>query len=168
MTTPSDSDEPTTPEGHRLATLCFPVVGDEILLIYKKRGVGADLYNGPGGKVEPGESPRECAIRETREEVRATPRGVRKLGELDFMFGEEPFTYVYVFRADTLDGTPEETPEARPEWTPTDEIPYDEMWEDDRYWLPHLLDDEPFRGRFQFDDEGDQLLEWKLETGVDL
>ena len=168
MADDSDAEPPTTPEGHRLATLCFPVVGSEVLLIYKKRGIGAGLYNGPGGKVESGETPKECAVRETREEVRAVPRDVRKLGELDFRFGDDPFTYVYVFRADALEGTPEETPEARPEWVSPDEIPYDEMWEDDRYWLPHLLDGEPFRGWFQFDDEGEQLLTWDLETGVDL
>lgn len=168
----SDADEgrecaPTTPEGHRLATLLFPVIDGEVLLIRKKRGVGAGLYNGPGGKVEPGETPRECATRETREEVRARPADVTKLGELDFRFGEDPFNYVHVFRAGALHGTPRETPEADPEWFGVDAVPYDEMWADDRHWLPHLLAGERFRGRFRFDADGDELLEWELETGAD-
>jgi len=164
---PMDDGGPTTDAGHRLATLLFPVVDGEVLLIHKKRGVGAGLYNGPGGKVEPGETPRECAVRETREEVRAAPTGVEKCGELDFRFGDDPFTYVYVFRADGLAGEPAATPEADPEWVAVDAVPYDEMWPDDRHWLPSLLDGERFRGRFRFDDDGDELREWTVETGVD-
>jgi 8-oxo-dGTP diphosphatase len=160
-----DDGGPRTEVGHRLATLLFPVVGGEVLLIRKKRGVGAGLYNGPGGKVEPGETARECAVRETREEIRAAPSGVEKRGELAFRFGSDPFTYVHVFRAAGLAGEPSETPEADPEWYPLDGVPYDEMWPDDRYWLPHLLDGERFFGWFQFDDEGDHLLEWTIETG---
>ena len=43
--------------------------GQEVLLIRKKRGIGAGKINGPGGKIDPGESPLQCAIRETREEL---------------------------------------------------------------------------------------------------
>lgn len=35
----------------------FVVRGGEILLIEKKRGHGAGKVNGPGGKIDPGESP---------------------------------------------------------------------------------------------------------------
>lgn len=160
-----DDGGPVTDAGHRLATLLFPVVDGAVLLIRKRRGVGAGLYNGPGGKLEPGETPRECAVRETREEVRARPVGVSKLGELDFVFGDDPFTYVHVYRADGLAGTPQETPEADPAWFPVDDVPYDEMWPDDRHWLPHLLDGEPFFGRFLFDADGDVIREWTLDTG---
>ena len=59
---------------------------DRVLLMRKKRGVGSGLYNGPGGKVEPGESPRECAVREAREELRIDVRSLEKVGEL----GGEP------------------------------------------------------------------------------
>ena len=70
------------------ATLCFPLRSsgdevdspsadepapdedeDDVLLIEKRRGLGEGWYNGPGGKCEAGETPRECAARETREEV---------------------------------------------------------------------------------------------------
>ncbi|MEZ5332641.1 MAG: hypothetical protein R2991_11445 [Thermoanaerobaculia bacterium] len=58
-------------------------------------------------------------------------------------------------------GRPVATAEAIPHWTPVADIPYDEMWEDDRIWLPHLLDGVPFSGRFVFDD--DRLLDWTLD-----
>ena len=54
------------------ATLLFIVRNGEILLIEKKRGIGAGKVNGPGGKIDPGETPLECIIRETREELGIT------------------------------------------------------------------------------------------------
>ena len=48
------------------ATLMFVIQDGQILLIHKKRGFGKGKINGPGGKMEPGETPRECAIRETQ------------------------------------------------------------------------------------------------------
>ena len=49
-------------------TLVFPIdEQNRILLGRKKRGFGANKYNGFGGKLDDGESFRECAIRELYE-----------------------------------------------------------------------------------------------------
>jgi 8-oxo-dGTP diphosphatase len=141
------------------ATLLFIIQGDEILLIEKKRGVGEGLYNGPGGKIEGEESPKECAVRETREEIKVRPEEVEKIGELEFIFGEDPFMFVHVFTAKEFEGEPEETEEARPEWFEVDDLPYEDMWPDDKYWFPKMLDGEEFEARFYFDEEGDQVLD---------
>ena len=63
-------------EPRQRATLLFVVRRDEILLIHKKRGLGAGKINGPGGRLEPGETPLACAIREVEEELCVTPEGV--------------------------------------------------------------------------------------------
>ena len=57
------------------ATLVFVIEGGRVLLIRKKRGLGAGKINGPGGRLEPGEQPELCAARELYEElgVRAGP-----------------------------------------------------------------------------------------------
>lgn len=149
------------------ATLCFPVDGDRVLLIEKKRGVGSGLFNGPGGKVEAGETPLEAARREVREEIRTTVPSIRKMGALEFEMGGDPFMFVHVFRAPGIAGEPSETDEARPEWFEVGEIPYDQMWPDDRYWLPLLLDGRTFSGEFVFGDDEQDLREWDLETDVD-
>lgn len=138
------------------ATLLFVVRDGRILLILKKRGLGAGKVNGPGGRIDPGESPVDCAVRETQEELCVTPTGVREAGELFFQFADEHSIHGYVFRADDCTGTPAETAEAVPLWTDVDAIPYDRMWADDVLWLPHLLAGRPFVGRFLFD--GDRML----------
>ena len=138
------------------AVLCFVLRGDEVLLIEKRRGLGEGWYNGPGGKLEPGETPLECAVRETREEVGVTPLDPEKVGELTFVHDGDEHTFVHVFRAVDHEGTPRPSPEARPYWVPVDDVPYDEMWDDDHLWLPYALDGRSFAGRFRFEG-GDAL-----------
>lgn len=139
------------------ATLLFVVRDGQVLLIRKKRGLGAGKINGPGGRIDPGETPEECAIRETQEELCVTPTGVREVGELRFQFVDGLSIHGYVFLADDCEGTPQETDEAIPLWTALDAIPYDEMWQDDRLWIPPMLAGRRFDGRFVFD--GDELLD---------
>ena len=141
-------------------TILFVIIEDQILLIHKKRGLGAGKINGPGGRLDDGETPFECAIREVEEELRISPSGVDEVGELQFQFVDGYSIHVWVFRASGFAGTPEETDEADPLWASIDEIPYDRMWPDDRIWLPLLLEKRPFLGRFVFDDDSmlDHLL----------
>ena len=133
----------------------------KILLHYKKRGHGAGKWNGCGGKIERGETPEECAIREAFEEMRAKICHLRKFGELEFydVSGEDWF--VYVFGADLRD-EPVESEESRPEWFSLGEIPYGEMWEDDKYWLPIVVNGLHFRGKFWF--TGDIMCRFKMEA----
>ncbi len=142
------------------ATLLFVRHADRLLLIRKKRGLGAGKINGPGGRLEDGESPLQCAIREVQEELHVTPTGVEPRGELAFQFVDGYALFVYVFSATHCEGEPQETVEAAPLWIPIDAIPFDQMWADDALWFPHLLSEQPFHGRFLFD--GDALLGYEL------
>jgi 8-oxo-dGTP diphosphatase len=138
------------------ATLLFVVRDGEVLLIHKKRGLGAGKINGPGGRLNNGESPRQAAIREVQEELQVTPVGVEYCGELAFQFVDGLSIHVEVFRASDCEGEPQETDEAKPLWTPVDKIPFAQMWADDRHWIPLMLARQKFSGRFLFD--GDAML----------
>jgi 8-oxo-dGTP diphosphatase len=133
--------------------LCFVINSGQILLIHKKRGLGAGKVNGPGGRLEPGETPLAAAVRETQEEVGVTPDGLCEAGVLSFQFCDGYSLHCTVFRADGLTGQLRETDEALPFWAPLTAIPYDGMWADDRLWFPYLLEGRPFAGRFVFDGE---------------
>jgi len=142
------------------ANLCFIVRGGEVLLIHKKRGLGAGKINGPGGRLEPGETAHEAAIREVQEELGVTPHDPQLLGELFFQFADGYALHCAVFRAEGCAGEPVETEEAVPLWVRQDEIPFDRMWADDRYWLPGLLAGRAFRGYFEF--EHDRMLSHRM------
>jgi 8-oxo-dGTP diphosphatase len=144
------------------ATLLFVVEAGRVLLIHKKRGIGAGLVNGPGGKIDPGESAAECAIRETFEEVCVTATGVEEAGDLRFQFVDGTAIHCTVFRANGLEGEPTETDEAAPAWYPVDAVPFDRMWADDELWFPHLLSGQRFAGRCVFD--ADELLDAVIEV----
>lgn len=138
------------------ATLLFVRRKGRMLLIHKKRGLGAGKLNGPGGRIEPGETPAQAAVREVEEELRVTAHDVREAGELLFQFTDGYSIHGYVFTAAACSGTPQETEEAAPVWVDEDEIPYHRMWADDRIWLPLMLSGIRFVGRFLFD--GEQML----------
>jgi 8-oxo-dGTP diphosphatase len=144
------------------ATLLFVVRDGKVLLIHKKRGLGAGKINGPGGRIEPGESPLGCAIRELREELGVTPLQVAERGQLSFQFVDGYSIHAVVFLARDCAGKPRETAEAVPLWVPLDRIPYEQMWADDALWLPLLLGGRHFRGRFVFD--GDSMLDHTVEV----
>lgn len=148
------------------ATLCYVFDGDEVLLIRQRRGIGEGKINGPGGKVEGNETPEDCAIREVREEVgiEIPEDAIEKRGELRFTFGDDPFQHVHVFATTEYKGEPETTDEAVPEWVHIDDMPYDQMWPDDEYWMPLLFDGETFKGEFLFDEDGEEILDYDLDT----
>lgn len=143
------------------ATLVFVVKNSQMLLIRKKRGLGAGKINAPGGRLETGEAPIEAAVREAQEELCITPRELTFCGENLFQFVDGYSIHVHVFKADDYEGRPTETDEASPIWSPIDAIPYEEMWEDDKLWIPHVLDGTRFYGRFLFDD--DVMLDFSLD-----
>jgi 8-oxo-dGTP diphosphatase len=143
------------------ANLCFIVKQGRILLIRKKRGLGAGKINAPGGKLEPGETALESALRETREEIGVTPLDLEERGVLHFQFTDGYSLHCVVFLARDLEGDPYETDEAYPFWVSLDAIPYHEMWEDDRHWLPAMLDGKRFTAYFTFD--GEAMLSKQVE-----
>ncbi len=144
-----------------LATLLFIVQGENVLLIRKKRGLGAGKINGPGGKIDPGESPLRCAVREIQEELVINTLDPVHHGEVRFQFIDGYSVHVHVYVATEFTGTPTETDEALPLWFDKKDIPYEEMWADDVIWLPRVLNGETVNGRFLFDE--DVLLEHEVQ-----
>lgn len=144
------------------ATLCFVVRNERVLLIHKKRGLGKGKINGPGGRIDPGETPEQCAVREVEEELLVTPTNLQHCGRLNFQFVDGLALRCHVFIAGNCIGDAQETDEAVPLWTPVSEIPFERMWADDRLWLPLMFAGTRFEGRFLFDD--DTMLGYDIDT----
>lgn len=145
-----------------IGTLLFVVDAGQVLLIHKKRGHGAGLINGPGGKLESGETPLQCAIRETQEETGVTAIDPEHKGTFKFVDLVQRQWLGYIFVAHGATGTAVETAEGSPLWVKLDELPLTRMWPDDRFWLPRVLAGEQLQGEFLFDDG--RLLTHRLRT----
>jgi 8-oxo-dGTP diphosphatase len=145
-----------------VATLLFILEPERVLLIRKKRGLGAGKINAPGGRLEPGETTLAAAVREVEEEICVTPEGIEPRGRLRFQFVDGYKLEAHVFVAHTHRGTPRETDEAIPLWFSRAALPFDEMWADDRLWLPEVLAGNSVDGRFVFD--GELMLEHALDV----
>ncbi len=135
------------------AVIAHIIRDGKILLIEKKKGHGRGKWNGPGGKIEPGESPEEAMVREVKEEVGIDVLSYRLLGHIEFFSVNEEDWEVFVYRVEDFRGRPIETEEARPQWIDIDNIPYGEMWEDDREWLPLVISGRLFEAKFWFEGE---------------
>ena len=135
------------------AVIAHIIRDGKILLIEKKKGHGRGKWNGPGGKIEAGESPEEAMVREVKEEVGIDVLSYRLLGHIEFFSVNEEDWEVFVYRVEDFRGRPIETEEARPQWIDIDNIPYGEMWEDDREWLPLVISGRLFEAKFWFEGE---------------
>lgn len=148
----------------KLLTLCLVVEGGRILLGKKKRGFGVDKWNGFGGKVDAGETLEAAACRELLEEVglMAQESELTKRAVFDFVYGDELVHEVHVYLLDRWTGEAGESEEMLPTWFEFENIPFQDMWEDDAYWLPQVLDGHAVQGTFYFD-ENEKLTNHKIE-----
>ncbi|OHA68459.1 MAG: hypothetical protein A3J68_01525 [Candidatus Wildermuthbacteria bacterium RIFCSPHIGHO2_02_FULL_48_16] len=146
----------------KLLTLCIVYQHPKVLLGMKKRGFGAGRWNGFGGKVSANETIEEAAKREIREETGIEVVVLDKAGIIEFEFkGNPEVLEVHIFKSESFSGEPIESEEMKPQWFHVDEIPFSQMWPDDKYWFPLFLEGKKFKGRFLFGDS-DAILEQGL------
>ena len=130
-------------------TLCYLENDrEEYLMLHrvkKKNDINHDKWIGVGGKFEPGESPEECAVRETREETGLTLTDYRYRGIITFDCGGQECTqYIHLFTAAAWTGELSECNEGDLEWVPKEKV-YDlPIWEGDEIFFRLLEEDRPF------------------------
>ena len=134
-------------------TLMIPVKGKKILLGRKKRGFGNNRWNGFGGKLHEGEDVETAARRELKEEAGITPLDFEKTAIIEFDYqhtGDVVETHLFCVRG--FQGEVAESEEMEPKWFLSNFLPFNEMWPDDRHWMPFFLSGKKFRAKFVFSD----------------
>lgn len=142
----------------RNTTLVFLVkkINEEITgicLAMKKRGFGMNRWNGVGGKVDDQkETIEDAAKREAKEEIDVFLKELSKIAELSFYFPHNPAwnQVVHVYFTESWDGEPKESEEMNPKWFSLKEIPFQEMWPDDIFWLPEAIKGNLLKATFKF------------------
>jgi len=134
----------------------------------KKRGFGADKWNGPGGKLDYKKGDKtilDAAVRETKEEIGIKPTNVQELGVLSFYFphNKEWDQDVYLYMVKEWEGELRESKEMLPKWFDIKDLPFENMWDDDKYWLPEVLKGKKIKkASFVFEENG-RVREHKID-----
>ena len=146
------------------ATICYLIKDDKVLLIRKFPGkFGEGKWNGLGGKFEGKETPEECAIRETFEESGLKMVNPKNHGKIKFYEGDRLSWIAHIFSSNEFSGKIQETDEGELQWIDINKIPYGQMWDDDKYWLPLLFEGKKFDAKFYFTENFGKLLDHELK-----
>ena len=148
-----------------ITTNCLAIRDGKILLGMKKRGFGQGRWNGFGGKLLNNETIEESAKREIVEECGIIVQKIKLQGVLEFKYigDKQELVEVNVFLIKNFIGEPKESEEMKPQWFNLNEIPFSQMWPDDKYWMPLFLAGKKFKGKFIFKGH-DDIISHKLNV----
>ena len=117
--------------------------------IKKEKDIHEGKWNGLGGKLEQGETPEECVIREVYEESGLTVRNPLLRGILTFpLFDGVADEYTFLFTVTDFEGELIDSDEGRLEWIENSRILELNLWEGDSIFLKWLEEDKFFSGKF--------------------
>ena len=126
------------------------IKNNKFLMIRHHRGINNGCINFPGGKMEPNETIEDCVVRETFEETGITIKNPVKVGYIEF---PNVNFYVHIFKSTEFSGTIKENEdEVDAFWQDADNIPYHEMREADRNFLPDILAGKYVNRRYIYDE----------------
>lgn len=142
----------------KLATLCYVIdkKHNKTLMLHrvkKENDFHEGKWNGLGGKLEEGETPEECVIREVKEESGLIISQPRMRGFITFpLFDGKDDWYVFVFTADNFSGELIDSNEGDLEWIPSDKLTDLNLWDGDSVFLSWLNGDKFFSAKFNYEE----------------
>ena len=155
-------------QGMKLTTLCYIEQDEKYLMLHrvkKENDLNHDKWIGVGGKLEDGETPEECLLREVQEETGYTLTQYRLRGIITFLSDEWESETMYLYTATGFTGTQCTCDEGDLVWVPKKEIESLKLWEGDKIFFRLLEEDKGvFSLKLRY--EGDTLVEQKVEQDI--
>ncbi len=143
----------------KLATLCYVIdeQKNKTLMIFrnkKENDFHEGKWNGLGGKLENGETPEECVIRELKEESGLTIKDPYLHGFITFpMFDGKDDWYVFIFTVTEFEGELIDSAEGKLDWIPNDNLTELNLWDGDEIFLKWLFQDKFFSAKFVYENK---------------
>ena len=137
-------------------TLAYFIKDNQILLPLKKKTIAKGKYNGVGGRLEENETHEQAMIRECIEEIGLEPTEYEYRAKLTFnqlVDDERSVATIHVYICTSWIGELTESEEMKPYWFDINNIPYDKTMDNDKYWLPPVINGQKITATFDLDDE---------------
>ena len=147
------------------STLCYIEKDGSYLMLHRVKKVNDenhDKWIGIGGKMEAGESPYDCIIREVKEETGLEISEPRYRGFITFVSDIYGTEYMHLFTADKFSGEINYAcDEGNLEWGKKSDVPLLPIWEGDKVFFSLLNENAPFFS-LKLVYRGDALVEYKI------
>ena len=141
-----------------IATLCYLEKDNKYLMLYRNKkeiDINKGKWIGVGGKLEKGETPEQCLIREVWEETGYTLNSYEYRGIVIFNYNEDDPLFMYVYTSSNFSGIEKECNEGDLKWIPKDEILDIKLWEGDKIFLKIMIEN------YEYDNFFSSTLEFK-------
>lgn len=144
-----------------ITTLCYIKKENKYLFLLRGENKSdAGKWSGVGGHFHERESPRECIIREAKEETGYDIEPVFR-GIVTFVNGDYT-EYMFIFTSENFTGEEIACNEGRLEWIEEERILSLNTWQADKIFLKYIIENRPFFS-LKAVYEGDTLLYAKEE-----
>ena len=107
-----------------MKTIAAAILFREGRILICRRGEGgscAFLWEFPGGKLEPGETPAECAVRECREELGVSVRLGPVFARTSYDYPEGSLSFIF-YKGEILSGDPQKRVHPEMRWVRPSEL----------------------------------------------
>ncbi len=144
------------------STLVHLIKDGKYLMLHRTKKEGdynKDKWIGVGGKLEPQESPEECAKRETLEETGLTMNSMDYRGIATFVY-EDITEYMHLFTSEDFSGEMKTCDEGDLEWVEISKVCDLPIWEGDKIFFKLMEDKEKnpfFSVKLVYNDEGELI-----------
>lgn len=148
-------------------TLCYIEKDNKYLMLHrtkKENDMNKDKWIGIGGKLEEGETPLDCVMREAMEETGLTLHKPVYRGIIYFRNSYYYDEDMYLFTCNDFSGTLKECDEGNLEWVDKDKIYSLPLWEGDKIFLEALVRDDRFF-ELTLNYEKDTLISHEMKYG---
>ncbi|MGI6611182.1 MAG: NUDIX hydrolase [Limnochordia bacterium] len=130
------------PIRQRLSALCYVQRGDQVLMLQRRKQPFSGYWTAPGGKLEPGEDPRQAIRREIQEETGLHLRSANLQLVVSERSPDPLYNWLlFVFRSEDAAGQLTECQEGLLRWVPLTELATLKRVTIDSLLLPFVYDD---------------------------
>ncbi|MBQ8689149.1 MAG: 8-oxo-dGTP diphosphatase [Clostridia bacterium] len=148
-------------------TLCYIEKDGAYLMLHrvkKENDLNRDKWVGIGGKLEAGESPHECAMREIKEETGLVATDLQYRGLVTFVSEKYGTEYMHLFTVKSFSGDLiDDCNEGVLEWVDKSQVTSLPIWEGDKIFLDLLNSETRFFSLKLVYDKDDALVSSKID-----